>query len=367
MSDARLFPTAAVPEAPSWFQRVVRGISDPAGAAAAIKQLLRRADGVRVDVTSIQQIFLQYGVDSLHTQARIREAVYHDAVAHTAGENSAPTARAFSVLASLAETLALTPESIQRTLAEAARETLRRTVRRVLEDKVLSNEERENINELARSLDIPDDQRDEILRDEISPILASAVDDAAADRRYSPEEERALQALAKDLGVDLAFGAATAAALERMRTMWQIENGQLPEVFSPITLNRGEVCHYSVKCSWREIRTRTVRVDYAGVSGSVRIMKGVRVRLGTVVPRRVTETEIVESSSGTLYVTSKRVVLQGGAGNKSVTWKSVFGQEVFADAIKLEKSSGKDPYLFIAKDEIEYASVVIAAAMAAGN
>ena len=94
-------------------------------------------------------------------------------------------------------------------------------------------------------------------------------------------------------------------------------------------------------------------------------MKGVYWRVGSFVPQRVTESNLVEITRGTLYVTNKRVILDGQAGNKSVTWRSVFGQELFSDAIKLEKSSGKDPYLFVDSTEVEMLSTVIAGAMAA--
>lgn len=199
------------------------------------------------------------------------------------------------------------------------------------------------------------------------PILTGALAEALDDRRYSPSEETAVRKLAADLGVRLELDSQTTEKLDRFRLLWQIENGQLPVIAAPITLQRKEVCHYICDCSWRELRTRTVRVNYSGPTARVRIMKGVYWRVGSIAPQRVTETNLVETASGTLYVTSKRVILDGAAGNKSVTWRTVFGQEVFADAIKLEKSAGKDPYLFIPSSDIEVVSAVISSAMAAAG
>jgi hypothetical protein len=352
-----------VPEPPTWFQRVVGRAADPRGATEAIKQLASSGGGT-IDPSRVARELLKYGIESPDTQTRVKEAVFHAAVARL---SSATDSRDSPILSALAQSLSLSRKSIQQTHAEAARNLLGEAVRELVSDRVFSIAEREHIHSLAKSLGISNEQRDDIIREELRPILSGAVDAVIADRRYSPDEERALQALANDLGIDLAFGERTLADLERTRAMWLAENGTLPEVFAPISLSRGEVCHYAAACSWQEMRTRTVRVDYAGVSGSVRIMKGVRVRIGSVAPRRVTSTELVEIAAGIIYVTSKRLVLDGTAGNKSVSWKSVFGQEIFSDAIKLEKSAGKDPYLVLPAEDIEYASVIIAAAMAAGS
>jgi len=212
-----------------------------------------------------------------------------------------------------------------------------------------------------------DTEIDALLRAEVEPLLRSAVEAALDDRRYSPGEEAALKQFATDIGVRLELDANAEEAARRYRLLWEVENGKLPEISAPITLQRKEVCHYTCSCSWRELRTRTVRVNYSGPTARVRIMKGVYWRVGSIAPQRVSETNLVEVANGTLYVTSKRVILDGATGNKSVTWRSVFGQELFSDAVKLEKSSGKDPYLFLPPSEIELASSIIAGAMAAAG
>ena len=53
--------------------------------------------------------------------------------------------------------------------------------------------------------------------------------------------------------------------LEQCALMWRIQNGQLPETYSPHHLQRGEVCHLVVYgVAWHEIRTHTQRIDYVG-------------------------------------------------------------------------------------------------------
>lgn len=222
-----------------------------------------------------------------------------------------------------------------------------------------------HVQSLGSALGIDESAVADLVKQEIQPLLNGALEAALADRRFSPAEEQSIERLASALGVAYTLEPSAREAARAYRLMWEIENGNLPEIAVPISLQRKEVCHYSCACSWRELRSRTVRVNYHGPTARIRIMKGVYWRAGSISPQRVTETNLVEVAQGTLYVTNKRVILDGAAGNKSVTWRSVFGQEVFSDAIKLDKSSGRDPYLFIASGEIEMASTIIAGALAA--
>ena len=64
--------------------------------------------------------------------------------------------------------------------------------------------------------------------------------------------------------------------------------------------------------------------------------------------------------TGTVYFTNKRIVFDGVNRNASVPLKSLIGFELWADAIKLEKSTGRSPVVGIEGD-LEKAAVVITA------
>lgn len=367
MPSQPLFPADMVPPPPNWFRRRVLNATDPAGATAAVRQLFAARDASSVPHERVTETMVAYGAETSASQVAIARAVFRDAVRRLGDQATVEAVENSAHFQAFAKSLRIPREIAERAVLEAREDIVRGYVERALADRRFSEQERTDLEELASRLGLSDRHRSELLRAVARPILLAAVDGAAADHRYSPKEEQELAAFAESLGVSLDLDDAARASLARFRLMWRIENGDLPEIFAPLALQRGERCHFSTACSWRELRTRTVRVDYAGVSSSIRIMKGVRFRLGSIVPRRVTETDLVEVASGTLYVTNKRLLLDGHGSNKAVTWRSAFGQELFADAIKIEKSAGKDPYLFIAASELELASVVIAAAMNAAG
>lgn len=364
MTTVTLFPKrVAAPPPPGWFSRTFLSATDTAGAVAALTNLF--AQGGTPAKERIEETLKGYGVVDGRARRSVLVALCTEALVHVLHADDKLIAAGRAQVEQLATSLGLSPDDLCDAAATAAVARVRSAIKEALSDHAFSEQERLQVRSLGTALGLTQTAVDELAKKEIEPLLQSALEAAIADRRYSPAEEQSLKRLATGLGVDLSLGAAASDAVRNYRLMWEIENGQLPEIAVPISLQRKEICHYSCECSWRELRSRTVRVNYHGPTARIRIMKGVYWRVGSIAPQRVTETNLVEVAKGTLYVTSKRVILDGQAGNKSVTWRSVFGQEVFSDAIKLDKSSGRDPYLFIPPDQIEMASTIIAGALAA--
>lgn len=149
-----------------------------------------------------------------------------------------------------------------------------------------------------------------------------------------------------------------------MALLWRIENGQFPTISVPIALQRGETCYFSCTAGWHELRTKTVRVNYSGVSTSIRICKGVRFRVGSVTPQRVTRDELTHIDDGTLYITNKRIIFDGQRKNSTIRHSALLGLEMYRDGIVLEKATGKSPHLILTGD-VELAAVILSSALAA--
>jgi hypothetical protein len=104
-------------------------------------------------------------------------------------------------------------------------------------------------------------------------------------------------------------------------------------------------------------------VKYSGVTSSVRIVKGLYWRSGSIATQRVTREELTGIDSGTLYVTNKRLVFDGQKRNTAIRYSSVIGIQVYRDAVEIEKSSGRNPYFML--DDTEIPAAIISAALAA--
>ena len=146
----------------------------------------------------------------------------------------------------------------------------------------------------------------DIYKGQVLKLIQWKFDQIVADRRVTSSEDAQLHAMAENLGVTLQHDPKTEALYERFKLLAQIEDGHLPTINPGIMLQRGEVCHASLVCSHNEIRKQT------------------------------------QLDSGTLYVTSKRLLFDGAQKSTSIALKKIIRFTVFSDGIKIDKDTGRD-------------------------
>lgn len=124
-----------------------------------------------------------------------------------------------------------------------------------------------------------------------------------------------------------------------------VSNRDLEATAGPINgviMKKGERCYLSFTetISWQEPRTTTRRINYSGVSTSIKIVKGVRFRVGSIAPSRQTITTMTEIFSGLLFITNKRLLFTNPNGLKAIQLSAISGLKPYTDAVELFKDSG---------------------------
>ena len=249
-------------------------------------------------------------------------------------------------LANLQRAFELTDKEAGSALERAVVETYKRTMTEALSDGKFTTDERERLTETARNLGMDEHLRAQIYATAARGAVQAAFSAAIADRRYAGREEAAVQELATALGATIAHDEKTDALIRRFKLLGQVEDGVLPVVAVPLLLQRNEICHFAaVGILHKEMRTVTKRVNYSGPTASIRIMKGVRWRVGSVSVDRITQDVLTQVDAGDFYLTSKRLLFQGARKNTAVALGKVIQFTVFSDGLQVEKGSGKDLYL----------------------
>jgi hypothetical protein len=153
------------------------------------------------------------------------------------------------------------------------------------------------------------------------------------------EDNAAIEQLQKKYNIVLTLGGDA----NLFRSIYLMEaNGTLPQPMqSDLMLEGKEVAYYAVSSVWSQ--TRVHSHGYSGTSVSLPTgIKGVRFRFGGYTPMKTEE--ITALSSGTLCITSARLLFNGESRNTTVTLKKIIDGHIFADALKVEKSTGKPDY-----------------------
>jgi hypothetical protein len=310
-----------------------------------------------VSSNDIAQTFQDYGILLRRRQAL--RSVFRTALDKCVSDDLLSEAEV-NYLTMLRGALGLKQKEVEQAEAAVVHPRFAKALAEVLSDQHISPEERGRLKQLQTGLRISDGTRAALSKLQLEPIVKNKVGDIVADKRVSPDEQKELAEMCKNLGVDLTISDPTLMA--RYALFWMIENGQAPVLTVGIALQKGETCHYEGAAAWKELRTRTRTVGYSGFSTSIRIMKGVSYRTGTVRPQRVTTEQLETVDTGRVYITNKRVIFDGSRKNSAWRYSSLIGARRYSDAIELEKTSGRNPVLYLEYD-LELASVLLAAMM----
>jgi hypothetical protein len=356
------FGEAREPPPRSVWKRVFRR-ADSAGARAAISALLNSHGPKQVSTTQLADALLSYGVGGHEARALLRN-IWADALSQFLADDVMSDDEC-SYMEALTRLFDIGYDEVEELFAGIVHPRFGRAVSEAVADGVVTEEERARLTTLASQLRIAEVDARRLFGEGAQATLQAFLQEILVDHRLSPAEEAEWLKRLATTGIRPEYDDATVAHMKRCTDLWRIENGELPEVFASINLQRGEICRLATSAEWHEMRSRTVRVNYSGPVARIRIAKGLYYRVGSIAPQRIQTEELKRISGGNLYVTNKRVILDGDARNMTVRLSSLIAVEVYSDGLILEKVNGRSPHLLEIPDA-EYAGAVLTAALAAG-
>jgi hypothetical protein len=357
------FRFAEVPRPRSWLGRLLR-IRHPNAPRVEIQNLLASRPLPEVTRSDVDAILTRHRVD-LSRRRDVLLKLWRQALRQFLRDDSLSD-NEVAYLSKLRHLFALTDRDVERAHIALAEPRYAEAFSEAVADEKLTPEELARLEKLAAALRLPDRARRKAQEAPLQEIVERVLARVVADRRLSPAEEQALRDLQKNLGIpELRFGPATQAALDKYALLWRIENGELPFIAGPgpAPLQEGELCHLACRSFWHELRNYATRGERPGAAASVKVPRGLTYRVDGTAPKRVARDGLAPVDWGSLYVTSGRLVFIGQKTRETLRFNELLGIEVFADAIVLEKASGRRPHLFLEGD-VEVIAAVMTEVMA---
>jgi envelope transporter Tic110 len=358
------FRHAEIPRPRSWLGRLLR-VRHPNAPRVEIQNLLAAKPLPEVTRSEVDAILTRHCVN-LSRRRDVLLKLWRQALRQFLRDDSLSD-KEVDYLAGLRHLFALTDRDVERAHIALAEPRYAEAFSEAVADEKLTPEELARLEKLAVALRLPERARRKAQEAPIQEIVERVLARVVADRRLSPAEEQALRDLQKNLGIpELRFGPATQMALDKYALLWRIENGELPFIAgpAPTPLQEGELCHLACRSFWHELRNYTARTERpGGAAPSVKVPRGLTYRVDGAVPKRVLRDGLAPVDWGSLYVTSCRLVFIGQKTRETIRFNELVGIEVFADAIVLEKTSGRRPHLFLEGD-VEVIAAVVSEVMA---
>jgi len=227
--------------------------------------------------------------------------------------------------------------------------------------KKCQEEEENQIEQVRIQFGIDEEKAVQIATECRKNIILNYAKSIIEDERVSPDEIRNLEEMKKNFNVEINMGEESKKAIEKYKTLWLIENSDIPIVEADIMLQKSEQCYFNGFADLYENRKITKSVGYAGPTFRMKIVKGVYFRAGNVGISRQTEDRLTLIDSGKLFITNKRILFVGKT-NKTIKYNQIIDLTPYTDGVEIVKDAGKSP-TFLLKD----ADGVIVTAIIARN
>jgi hypothetical protein len=355
-SESSPFERREVPPVP-FIARLLRRES-PGIALIELENLLTSGRPMELSLRHVTRIEEQYHL-SPSSAAKLHIALYAKAYHGFVADNRLSDSEA-TYLDELRNLFAIGEPEILSIERETLLPRFEETVTTLIEDGIVTFDERAAIDQLANDLRVSPQLRQELHSKPLAQVLNKALAERLTGRRMSDNDFDEFVDIARHLGIHPSFDNATAESMRRCAYLWRIESGEFPIIRASLQLHDDELCHFVAAARWLESGSRTFASSQYAFDSSVRVARGIAYRVGGSRPRRLTVDELAEVDTGTLYLTSQRVIFQGADHSFAQALDTLRSVDVFADGIAFERDADRHPHLVL-DDHAAAAAVLLTA------
>jgi hypothetical protein len=354
MSELSPFERRGVPEVPLGARLLRR--ESPAIALVALENLLASAKPLELSNRHISRIEEEYRLSST-SASKVHLALYAKAYRTFVSDNRLTDSQV-SYLLDLQRLLVISDDDVVDIERETIIPRFEDMVTTLIEEGIVTLDERAAIDQLANDLRVAPSIRQELHSKPMAQALNKALAQRLTNRKLTDDEFDEFVEIARHLGIHPSFDNATAESMHRCAFLWRIEAGEFPIIRAAIQLHDDELCHFATPARWLESRSRSFASSQYAPDATVRVARGVAYRVGGSRPRRLTVDELAEVDTGTLYLTSQRVIFQGTDHSFAQALETLKSVDVFADGIAFERDADRHPHLVL-DDHAEAAAVLL--------
>jgi hypothetical protein len=233
-------------------------------------------------------------------------------------------------------------------------------VKEFVSDGVLSEDEKTTLKNMREELGL---KQDDLARLHTEGILMF-FKQICTDQRITEEEKKQLENAMTFFNLDTKDFAFDQDAFNRYHLLSLIENGTLPTLSKEqtalikIILKEGEGLHYAQAATLRKFKRITTRINYGGMVGSMKIMKGLRYRMGSVKIGRETQDIFEAEDRGVFYLTNQRIGFLGSRKQFDVPYIKINSLDLKPEGLYIFKS-GKEAAYILTMFDYEVALAIV--------
>lgn len=228
-----------------------------------------------------------------------------------------------------------------------------------LSDGVLSDEEMTKLKELQEEFGLSDEDVKKLQEIGVSGYLQQV----SSDERITDDEKESLEVIMTYFGLEPKDIAFDQASFNKFYSLALIDKGILPIVASGnhnlnLIFKTGEILHYGQNATLRKLKNVTTRVNYSGLTGSVKIMRGLRYRVGSIKVGCETNEIYAPEDTGGFYLTNQCIGFLGSRKQFSIPYEKIGSFEIGPGGLRIFKDGKETPYI-VTLDDYEVSLAII--------
>lgn len=226
-----------------------------------------------------------------------------------------------------------------------------------LADGKLDANEKQELEKITKEYGLSHEE----LLDAHKKASSLAFQNIISDSKITEDEKKALEELTCYFGVsheDYKFGQK---AFNKFYTLGLIDKGILPEIKEhdiDIVFKKGEVLHWGYSAVLKKYKRVTERIQYRGPTASIKIMKGLRYRIGSVKFSTQSSEYLINEDSGAFWLTNQRIGFRGSRKNFAFPYSKIHSFELTQAGLVISKEGKETPYI-IGMDDYDVPCLII--------
>ncbi len=227
----------------------------------------------------------------------------------------------------------------------------------VCSDGKITDEELQQINELAQQLNIEKEDLDKVSKKAYNTAFKQILSDGI----ISEEEHNNIVEIQEVLLLDNSDIQKYIPILQKHQLLRDMQNGILHEIpANGLLKKKNEKVYLSINVSLLEERVVSRRYQGGSAGMNIRVAKGVSFRVGQHKGRLVSEKDTVVVDQGDFYITNQRFIYKGQKKNFNITLKQLLGYQVYKNGIDINGNRGATKQLnFISKVDTDVVELLI--------
>jgi len=230
-------------------------------------------------------------------------------------------------------------------------------LKKFLADGKLDEREKKQLDELSAKYSLTKED----LLDANKRAASLVFNNISNDERITDEEKGDLETLMKYFGLSTSDFEFNQKNFNKFYSLALVDKGILPTLENTglnVIFKKDETLHWLCGATLKKQKRITERVSYSGFTGSIKITKGVRYRVGSFKLTPQTREIMVDADSGNFWMTNQRLGFLGSRKNFSLPYNKILSSELYTDGMSIHKEGRESSYI-VGLDDVELPAAIL--------